>query len=618
MLLTVIGMGCFAGQALATDPAPTVTKGYIEICKFSSANPVLGNVSGPFTFTITDAGGHSQTATVSVGNCSGDIQVQSGTATVVETPTPWSVVTAITGLPGQNAVGTPNLTAGSVPVNVPAATTTAGAVTVNYTDAFDPGSIEICKSAATGSGLTGTYGFTVTGADGFTTTSSVTISAAIPTSCSMPIVVPAGQVTVQEGPQPVFVSALTATGPGNTNELLSGSSMATGTAVVGVNPGDSSQQTVVNFTDNVSTLKLCKVGDGTPAGLSYPFSFMVAGPAGPNGPTGPVSLMAGTAAAPVCTVVGQYRAGTTVQIAEGPVPGTKVESIAVTGITSTPASTLAGTVGVTMGAGQTLVTYTNEPADPGPLKICKLAGTPAPVGTSFSFTVTSNGGVLPQNVTVPVGQCAQVGGATFLYPYHATVTITEAPSTGNAVKDITVNSGGTVIPSGTNIPGGVFQLLTSDEGALAEVTYTDIDPPAPAPAPVTVTPPPTGGGSPVTTTGGGGGGGGSTGTGSTGAGTTTPTPTPALTAIVPAAGTTPGVGLGTTSTATGTKTAVANAVKLAKLQKQLTTLKLELKRLTAKQHAAKTAAAKHALAKQILAVKKSEAKLSVEIKLLKK
>ena len=59
------------------------------------------------------------------------------------------------------------------------------------------------------------------------------------------------------------------------------------------------------------------------------------------------------------------------------------------------------------------------------------------------------------------------------------------------------------------------------------------------------------------------------------------------------------------------------AAKLLTLNKQLATNKATLKWLVAKHAAAKTLAAKHHLAKQIAALKTSNAKLALQIKLLK-
>ncbi len=82
-----------------------------------------------------------------------------------------------------------------------------------------------------------------------------------------------------------------------------------------------------------------------------------------------------------------------------------------------------------------------------------------------------------------------------------------------------------------------------------------------------------------------------------------------------------GVSLITTNTAStsgSTKAAVLKAAKLLKLNKQLATNKATLKWLVAKHATAKQLATKHYLAKQIASLKKSNAKLALQIALVKK
>ena len=105
-------------------------------------------------------------------------------------------------------------------------------------------------------------------------------------------------------------------------------------------------------------------------------------------------MPAGTAAAPNCQVVGTFRAGMQVGITEAVVPGTKVGSITVNPSAATVTGSLSlpnRTVTVTLGAGETVVTYEDIPALDGALKLCKTAGTPPPVGATFAFTITSPG-----------------------------------------------------------------------------------------------------------------------------------------------------------------------------------------------------------------------------------
>src|SRR6202011_173153 len=144
---------------------------------------------------------------------------------------------------------------------------------------------------------------------------------------------------------------------------------------------------------------------------------------------------------------------TMVSVTEGIVPGTKVESIVAAGaqsvvpgslsLTNRTISVLVGTP-VTSTTGPTdeaIVTFTNEAADPGTLKICKISGATAtsnnaPGGTLFNFTVSG----VPGTTAVPLGNCVIVGGSQtpVLFPFNSTVTVTEAASAGNAASAITV------------------------------------------------------------------------------------------------------------------------------------------------------------------------------------
>jgi hypothetical protein len=611
LLLGLVSVGCFAGQALAGQQDPSPSTGNIEVCKQSAAAPLA--VTGLFNFTITDS--HGSTYHVSVPasaagaplSCSAPIAVASGAATVVEAGNPWSAVTSIADLPGASVVSGVNLGTGTATVAVTAGSDASHTATVVYTDQLVTGVVEVCKSAVTGSGLTGTYTFSITGADGFSaSTGPVPIGA-----CSTAITVPAGSVTVQEGPLPVDVTAISATSQGS--NVLTSSSLATGSAVVGVQAGDATKQSLVNFTDDVTTLKLCKAWDG-PATTTgpYPFTFGVTGVAGPAGPTAGLSLAAGTVSTPNCVIVGQYRAGTQVAVTEGVVPGTKVESIAVnpTG-NAVPGSlsTTNRTVTVSMGAGETVVTYVDEPAIPGTLKICKAGGTPAPRGTSFDFTVSGVVGT----IAVPLGSCVVVGGSLTptQFPFNSTLTIVEAPSTGNSVFSIGVV--GTTVAGSSNTATGTVQVVIG-ENTTTEVTYTNIDPPDAIVTPV-VTPAPVVTSAPAA----------ASSSSNSSSDTSSPTPSvvsssaPNVIGVPAATGVTAGLTLGSTakSSVTATKAALTKALKLASLKKQLATLKMTEKKLVAHHAAAKTLSAKHALAAKIAATRAAEKKIALQIALLK-
>ena len=535
-------------------------------------------------------------------------------------------------------------------------------MTVTFTNALVTGVVEICKQIVPGSSLTGTWTFTVTGSNGFsTTTSPVPIG-----DCAPPITVPAGFVKVQEtGDNAENVTAITATKTASATDAVVGPNasapkydLPTATVVASVDVGDASNQTLVTFTNNSVRLKLCKIWDGgavaDPQGTSgYPFAFTYSGPAGPNSGPASLNLPAGTEAAPNCILVGtSYRAGTRVTLTEGIVPGTKVDYLgdASPGITVNPAgnavpgTTFAEnrTTTVTLGAGETVVTFEDIPALRGTLKICKASTSIPPLipaGTLFSFTLTP---VAPttgatQTVLVPNGSCAVVGN----FAFDSTWTVTEA-----AVPNITVTSI-TAIPTSvvvlengvttntnqavlTNTNLGTRSTnVTIGENNTTEVTFTNQDPPSTDVGGSSSGGSSTGGSSSGgsssggsssggSSSGGSSSGGSSSGTGTSASSSSTPSPASTVAPFTPPAVAGTGIGLGTASAgkASGTASALQKAVKLAKLRRELTTNKATLKKLVKEKAAAKTLARKHALAKRIAALQAIDMKLVKEIKQL--
>jgi hypothetical protein len=672
VLLGLVFAGIFAAHSFAAvDPGT----GWIQVCKQSAGSPA---VVGSFTFAITDTvsgSAHPEgTVTVPVGNCSAPIRVVAGAVSVTEVGSSTtmhrdgSVETgANTSADFQNFItATASATGKAGPVgsfdgkwtwsgNVPASADQSGAVTVTFTDTLVQGTVEICKQTVTGSQLTGTWTYTVTGSNGFTqVTNPVQIGA-----CTQPIAVPAGYVKVVEsGDNAENVTSITAT-HADTSNALQVFDLPSATSVVSVNAGDASKGTIVTYTNNSVRLKLCKIwGSNTPdpaATTGYPFAFAYSGPQGPN--TGPASLnlVAGTAAAPNCVLVGGvYRAGTQVVITEGIVPGTKVAALP-GGITVNPAgnavpgtaSDANRTIKVTLGAGETVVTFTDVPALKGTLKICKsVTNTPPviPAGTLFSFTLAP---VAPttgatQTVSVPAGSCVVVG----TFAFNSTWTVTEAAATNVNVTAISaipsfvvvlengtaVNSNEPVL-SATNIATRSTNV-TIGENNITELTYTNTDPPSDTSTGGTTGgttggSTTTSGGSTTTTggstsnnTGGGGGGGGST--ASTGGGSSSPsvsTSTAPVTtgAALITAPSTVGTSLGLGSSTSKTSSTAAQLrlkTTLAKLRKELAANKVTLKKLVAQKAAAKTLASKHALAKRIAALQVKDLKLAAQIRIL--
>lgn len=450
----------FAAPAMAAasdDPG-----GFLEICKSADTS---APVTGPFTFTVSEGGATVATQTVTTGTCSAPFAVPAGSATVTETAVPFATVTAISTIPADRLISSnPGTPSNSGPNGNAVVTVVPGdistATTVTFTNKEVTGFIEVCKQAATGSGLTGTFQFTITGAMGFLDTVSVPVGA-----CSNSIQVPAGSVVVQETGSPAtFVTSIAVT-PSSALEStdVAGFSpnpdLANGRVGVAVAPGDVSSETIVTFTNSNAVLKICKVA-GTnslgsiPIGENFPFTA--------NGTS--VTVPAGPPPGGTCEIVpGIFRAGTTVAIAEGIVPGTAVSSITVApGDREVPAGNAnlsARTVTVVLGSGETVVTYTNVPAPPGTLKICKVAGPGVATGALFTFTVAG----LTGTTSVPAGSCVIVGP----FPFNSTQTITESVPSGFAVTSIAADPSDRLVSStatsGTVLVGtGVTEILFTD------------------------------------------------------------------------------------------------------------------------------------------------------------
>ncbi len=517
VLASLIG-STFAAMVLAAAPSVAgaqTTTGYIEICKtFTAGGP---SFQGTFRYNITD-GSATTTATLKANQggaqvCTSPIAVPAGTAKVTEVAAPWFKVTSIAPVQGDPGTVTGSPSTGTATLSVIAGDQSM-TNTVQFTNAPVDGVVEICKAAATNSpSLTGTYTFNITSTDAgvnvfdpatgafdlpWTTMGSATITSN-GIACSGPITVPAGTIQTLE-PGTTYVTAITATSNG-TNELIS-SNLATGTASATVPAGDTTNQTIVTYTDAISTVKLCKAWSGaTVPTTSFPFTVTSSGPAGPTAVTGSLGLTAGN-----CQILGNVRAGTQVNITEGVVSGTKVASIGAVpttnsqGISPIVPGTLSlpnRTVSVIAGAGETTVTFTDEPASDGTLKIC-VAPTANPATGTVPFTVNGTQ-TINVNLSSSAVQCT-LDPMTFSFNSAVTVAGGILPPTDAFTgtptvvpTNVEVLEGG--VPTATNQLSLAASTASSatilmSEGIVTEVTFT-IDPPAPATAPaVTATPTP--------------------------------------------------------------------------------------------------------------------------------
>lgn len=522
-LASLIGT-VLAGVAISLVPSVAAADsswGYIEICKTFNAGPAgTPMYQGTFTYDISD-GDYSRTTSLNALQggpqvCTSPIAVPAGSATVTEESAPWFSVASITATQGDPGTVTPSdETPGQATLSVnpePNDYDQSMTTTVQYTNDPVTGVVEVCKQADPGSpSLTGTYNFNLTTDDSgvnvydsssggydlpWSTTASATISAG-GLGCSGPIVVPAGEINTVE-PGTTYVTDITAWSNG-TDELAD-STLSSGNADAYVTAGDTTNQTIVTYTDALSTVKLCKEwrGDGAP-NTSFPFTLSSSGPAGPTAVTGTVGLTAGD-----CQIVGTVRAGTQVNITEGVTPGTKVDSIWVDPTTNSQGdspivpdslSLPNGTVSIIAGAGETDVYYTDEWADPGQLKIC-VDPTTNPTAGTVPFTV---GGTqtIDVNLSSTAVQCT-LDPNTFAFDSSVSIAGGALP-TGDAFSgtpsvvptNVEVLEGG--VPTATNQLSLSASTASSatvlmSEGIVTEVTFT-VDPPAPATAPtVTVTP----------------------------------------------------------------------------------------------------------------------------------
>jgi hypothetical protein len=478
-----IGMMAFAAPALASTSDPT---GWLEICKTSTG--LAGTPS--FTFHVS---GHAD-VTVPNNSCSLPFVVPSGTVTVQEVSGTFYTVSSISTAPGSalissNPKGSGALNSGpngTAAVSVVSSTDPSTATIVNYNNIPVTGYIEVCKNNASDAGLTGNFTFTITGNNAFSTTTSVPIG-----HCSLPILVPAGSVTVTEA-APNSVTGITVQNGGMATTSTSGGT-ATVTVKPSPSPGDTSQEAIVSFANETVQLKVCKIA--ADSGVTAPYTFTAVGtgdPSFPGGITRTLTVLPGQ-----CQLVpGPYtnpngttgwRAGTTVTVSEGVVPGTAVTAIAVVPsgrevpgalkLSPLPNPTLPGPAGqdaALLGAGETDMLFTNTSEPGGTLKVCENPDAKAPATAVETFTVSQPGTTAITTAAVPFGSCTIVPDpltSNGLWPYNAAVTIAQNPS-GFPFLGVTVSPTARLLTA----PGPTIQVAIGS-GDTTIATYTN-DPPS--------------------------------------------------------------------------------------------------------------------------------------------
>ena len=130
------------------EPAPPSGTGFIEVCKnVSWSDPA---VTGPFSFTVTDAAGATYELTVLAGQCSEPIQVAAGVNEVAEHPRAGTELVDVNAFPGDRLL-TVNLINRTATVEVPVSDSSNDETQVEFVNEALRGQLKVCKALGPGS-----------------------------------------------------------------------------------------------------------------------------------------------------------------------------------------------------------------------------------------------------------------------------------------------------------------------------------------------------------------------------------------------------------------------------------------------------------------------------------
>jgi hypothetical protein len=348
-----------------------LVQGYVEICKQQVAGAGLDGQS--FAFTVQGGMGFQQTATVPVNGCSNPILAPAGHVDITEADAA-TFVTSISALPTNDRILWSSLATGTASIAVPAAAPddVSNESIVTFTN--NTSQLKICKVAGSPELLGSTYMFSVNGGAPIPVIAGdgTTHCTLVPTLLTPTRFRTGSTVSITEAPTPGEALASISLSDGRTF-AASGSDFIGNTATFTIGSGE----TVATFTNILAApglLKICKAG---PAGSSG--TFTIAGPRGtaPGTAQGAdtVTVSAGSCSLPVA-----YPYAGIQTITEAPQAGSVVSAIGVQPTDAfriaSPANTAAGTVGVFIAPGETVVTFTNAAAAP----TAGTGGAPAPAG----------------------------------------------------------------------------------------------------------------------------------------------------------------------------------------------------------------------------------------------
>jgi len=236
------------------------------------------------------------------------------------------------------------------------------------------GYLQVCKKAAAGDSLNGTFMFTVTSG-----ATRKTVKAVVG-KCSKSIQLAPGQATITEAAK--TGAALTAIAITPADRAVA-SDVATGKATVKIVQGGVAGQTVVTFTNKTlpppptGTLRVCKVaGPGVVAGQEFAFTVG----------TKHAIAKAGGCSAPLTLPVGNVTVTETVPV------GYAATAITVTGVGALTSSNVAtATAVVKVAVGATSVNFTNKKL---PVTCVRSKGFYKTNEDVVKLLVTGNGGTL--------------------------------------------------------------------------------------------------------------------------------------------------------------------------------------------------------------------------------
>jgi hypothetical protein len=423
-------------------------QGYLEICKYGTDQ----FVSGYFSFTVTDAAGLNYGPfSVLVGQCSGQIEMTAGPATITEAPTATTYLDGVEVFPSQNYISE-NLTNRTATVSIVAGSPNNETVAEFYNDTT-LGYVKVCKAldSANSNALAGsTFTFYYQDATG---NGSVNVVANTYGQSACAFInggqgIPVGSpVTITEGGQANVEVVGVSVSPASADN---GSSPETGAALT-VQPGI----TVATFTNQAEgTIELCKDA-ADPQTLGKPFDFSVN-----NGPSFVVnagqcsqamSVPAGTATVDEFASANYHLVSVT---ATGPLGDNRLLS----GTNPITVSVPFGGVG-----NETLVTYTNG-VNTGEFKICKTTSEPQLIGTvsfTFDYSYTVDGTTTDGSVSMTPGECSGLFGPIPVVDSAGNaveVNVSEVATVGDYVASITYAGNGSLTADSTADATSTFDL----------------------------------------------------------------------------------------------------------------------------------------------------------------